>query len=288
MAEPRRKPAPDLADNPVPLSPPEARLEVTAQLLNLRAGLYAVELGSMRTTRNEAGMVLPCARIDPLPAAACGVHISTLSTTPLLLPGMPASFIRAAGEAAVLVTIYKLAGPAPPPELRIKFMGAPAGSPPAPSSIEKSLPLTLTVHVERDGDVTAQGGAWATAPHGGSAIEGFCLLPSGGLPHDALEYQAILGRDWASPWASGGEFCGSRGLALPLMGLRIRLRNPFSRSHAILVWGRFTKAGERGPFEDGALCEAAEDTLAGLRVSICERPSAGDGRKRGKKGDRSA
>ncbi len=232
----------------------------------------------MRTSRTQTGLVLPCARIDPLPAAAAQVHISTLGPTPLLLPGLPAAFIRAAGEAAVLVTIYKLSGPTPPPELRIKFLGGPDSSPPVPNDNEPSLALVLSVHTERHGDITAAGGAWAASPAGGGAIEGFSLQIAGELPADAVEYQAILGRDWASPWVSGPDFCGSRGLALPLIGLRIRLRGEHARSHAVLVWGRFAQAGELGPFEDGAVCEAAEDTLVGLRVAVCARPPAGSGR----------
>ncbi len=280
MAEPRRKPA--VAPKPEPA--PEARLDVSAQLLNLRAGLYAVELGAMRTSRTESGMVLPCARIDALPAAASQVHISTLGPTQLLLPGLPSAFIRAAGEAAVLVTIYKVSGPTPPPELRIKFLGGPTGSPPVPNDNEPSLPLTLSVHTERCGDVTAAGGAWAGAQSFDGAIEGFALQVAGVIPADAVEYQAILGRDWASPWVTGPDFCGSRGLALPLIGLRIRLRDTFAQSHAVLVWGRFANAGERGPFEDGAVCEAAEDTLVGLRVSLCARPASVEKAWTGRKG----
>jgi hypothetical protein len=269
MAEPRRKPT--AAAKPAP----EAKLDVSAQLLNLRAGLYAVELGAMRTSRTESGMVLPCARIDALPAAAAAVHISTLGPTQLLLPGLPAAFIRASGEAAVLVTIYKLSGPTPPPELRIKFLAGATGSPDVPNDNEPSLPLTLSVHTERHGDVACAGGAWAGAPKGDSAIEGFSLQLGGELPVDAVEYQAILGRDWASPWVTGPGFCGSRGLALPLIGLRIRLRDTFARTHAVLIWGRFAQAGELGPFEDGAVCESSEDTLVGLRISLCARPSMG-------------
>lgn len=282
MPEPRRKAT---ASHDTAAAPaPEARLDVTAQLLNLRAGLYAVELGAMRTSRTASGMVLPCARIDPLPAAAALVHVSTLSSTPLLLPGLPAAFIRAAGEAAVLVTIYKLSGPTPPPELRIKYMGGPGGVPPVANDSQPSLALTLSVHTERHGDVVVAGGAWACAPNGECPIEGFSLHLAGGLLEDAVEYQAILGRDWASPWVPGGTFCGSRGLALPLIGLRIRLRGPFEKSHAVLVWGRFAAAGELGPFENGAVCEAAEDTLLGLRVSVCARSEVGQGRnKRAKK-----
>jgi hypothetical protein len=54
-------------------------------------------------------------------------------------------------------------------------------------------------------------------------IEGFGLTPAG-IELDDIEYQAVLGRGWLSPWVEGGKFCGSRGMALPLLGIRIRLK----------------------------------------------------------------
>jgi hypothetical protein len=35
-----------------------------------------------------------------------------------------------------------------------------------------------------------------------------------------IEYQAVLGRGWLSPWIEGGKFCGSRGMALPCWASR--------------------------------------------------------------------
>jgi hypothetical protein len=74
------------------------------------------------------------------------------------------------------------------------------------------------------------GGVWAMAP-GGGAIEGFAVRTEA----DLLEYQAILGREWASPWMGAGEFCGSRGLALPLIGVRVQARPAHAERYSVLV-----------------------------------------------------
>ena len=67
----------------------------------------------------------------------------------------------------------------------------------------------------------AAGSASAAASAGS---RGSRLRPVGGIPADDIEYQAVLGRGWMSPWVEGGQFCGSRGMALPILGLRVRLR----------------------------------------------------------------
>lgn len=249
----------------------EARIQVTAQLIAMRAGLYALELAPIATTRAKGGMLLPCARIDPLPDSEAETHVAWLTASPLLLPGSYPAFVRVGGEASLLLTIYKLAGPSAAPELRIRYMGALAGGVPEPVDTQDSLPLSLSVHAERYGDITVSGGAWAAAPGAASAIEGFAVQLEGDLPGDALEYQAILGRDWASPWTAGGDYCGSRGLALPLVGVRMRLKGNYAESHRMLVWARFSQAGEKGPFEDEAAFATVDDVLVGLRVALIEK-----------------
>jgi hypothetical protein len=224
-------------------------------------------------------MLLPCARIDALPDSEAETHVAWLTSSPLLLPGSYPAFVRVAGEASLLLTIYKMAGASAAPELRIRYMGALTGGMPLAEDALESLPLTLSVHAERYGDITVSAGAWAASPGTAGAIEGFSVRLDCGLPADALEYQAILGRDWASPWTGSGDYCGSRGLALPLVGVRMRLRGLYAQSHQLLVWARFAQAGETGPFEDAPAFATAEDTLVGLRVALTERPAPKRSRK---------
>jgi hypothetical protein len=120
----------------------DAPLEVSTQLMALRAGLYAVELAPMRTTRGKGGIVLPCARLDRLPEAEADVHVAALTATGLLEPGQYPTFMAVTGDASVLLTIYKLGGPSAAPEVRIRFMGT-LGAPAAAAEVLDSLPLKV-------------------------------------------------------------------------------------------------------------------------------------------------
>jgi hypothetical protein len=295
MAEPQRRlrqlprdAAPAPAPAAAPPAPgaqaaraPEVRLEITAQVLNLNPGLYAIEVAPAtldQMVRLDTGLALPCARLDPLPPSGPGrAFVSVLSESSLLLPGSAPSFVRVAGGvAAALLTVYKMVGPMQPPEVRVRLISAPDLDPAVRDEIEPaaaSLPLTLLVHIEEHGDLTAQGGQWAVAPgRAGRSFEGFAIMPGGDVPADQLEYQALLGQDWTSPWTAGGDFCGSRQMALPLLGVRVRLRGDAEARYRCQVWGRYA-GGEVVQVENGELCRNEAGTpLEGLRVALIARP----------------
>ncbi len=255
---------------------PDARIDVSAQLVSLETGLFSVSVAPTRAVRTEGGMVLPCVRFDVLPRrAGQDVFVASLTETSLLLPGAPPAYLRVAGgRAALLLTTYKAAGAAPPPEIHITLVqpvaAAPIAVPPLSADPLAASGLTLLVHVQAHGDLRFPGGAWACAPNGAAAIEGFAITGGADLPPGSLEYRAMLGRDWLSPWMAEGEFCGSRQMALALLGACVRLREPAAAEFACRVWGRFGGI-EHGPFEDGALCEAGGAELTGLRVAIERR-----------------
>ena len=84
--------------------------------------------------------------------------------------------------------------------------------------------FSFVCHVARRGDVVGKSGGWVGGPDSPAVIEGVTLnwaAPAG----VALNYQALVeGADgrW-SAWATAGEFAGSRGRGLPVLGLRVRL-----------------------------------------------------------------
>ena len=260
---------------PAPAS--DVRMEVTAQVLNLNPGLYAVEVAPAQRDQMmklETGLALPCARLDPLPPTGPGrAFVSVLSESSLLMPGSHPAFVRVSGGVAMaLLTVYKMVGPHLPPEVRIRLIGAADLDPAIRAEIEPaahSLPLTVLVHIEQHGDLTAPGGQWAIAPgRGGRAIEGFAIMPGGEISADQIEYQALLGQDWTSPWTAGGEFCGSRQMALPLFGVRVRLRAEAEARFRVEVSGRYA-GGEIVQVKGGELCRNTAGTpLEGLRVAV--------------------
>jgi hypothetical protein len=88
------------------------------------------------------------------------------------------------------------------------------------------------------------------------------VAPSHDIATADIEYQAVLGRGWLSPWVSGGEFCGSRGMALPVLGLRVRLRGAAAEAFDCTYAATFVDGAEIGPVAAGEACEA--ESLAPL------------------------
>ena len=103
--------------------------------------------------------------------------------------------------------------------------GPQAADPVAPESNPEVM-----AHVQRSGDLTCMLGDWLGIKGSRQWIEGFGLAPANGISLQDIEYQAVLGRNWLSPWVEGGKFCGSRGMALPLLGLKVRLKGAAAKA----------------------------------------------------------
>ena len=113
-----------------------------------------------------------------------------------------------------------------------------------------------------------------------------------------IEYQAVLGRGWLSPWVEGAQFCGSRGMALPILGLRIRLRGDAAQTHDVVYSATFVDGSEAGPASNGEPCEA--ESLAALEsfqvelraktdtASVADAPEAAGSEKSARKAGRKA
>ena len=102
---------------------------------------------------------------------------------------------------------------------------------------------------------------WATSQMGPIALE---ACERAGIKPTDLEYQAVLGRGWLSPWIEGGKFCGSRGMALPLLGLKVRLKGSVAKTHECSYSATFVDGSSVGPVPGGETCEA--ETLAALEA----------------------
>ncbi len=126
-------------------------------------------------------------------------------------------------------------------------------------------------HVARLGDVVVSGSEWAGGPELPAAIEGLRIdwvAPKG----VALEYQVLAsGADgrWSS-WVFAGEFAGSRGRRLPLVGLRLRLVG--EKSEGMLLKGEALFLGSTVISDVGDQLEFASyagvDPLVGFRIEL--------------------
>ena len=260
--------APAAPASPEPVSAPQAQssgrvteLRVSANLMTLETGVYCV-FPAPGSRSPDPGTGLPGVRITRCPGMAGrpeAVSISTFREDGWL--DNTAALVRVSdGPAQVLVTIYQAAGqPAESaPRLQVlRLAGDPAvagSEPPAP--VIKERDPEVMAHVQGAGDVPGQFGDWIGKRGSRAWIEGFGISDKGPIAPGDMEYQGVLGRGWQSPWVENGKFCGSRGMALPLLGLNVRLKGAAAADYTVRYSATFIDGSVVGPIEEGTACEA--------------------------------
>ena len=146
--------------------------------------------------------------------------------------------------------------PKPPPS------AVPSASAPVPEITPAEA--EVAAHVQGRGDVLTRLDEWMGERGSQRWIEGFAIAPRQPVTRDDIEYQAVLGRGWLSPWSDGGHYCGSRGMALPILGLRVRLRGVAAERFDCRVSATFVDGTAVGPTDTGEACES--DSLAPLEA----------------------
>lgn len=140
--------------------------------------------------------------------------------------------------------------------------------------------IEVLAHVENRGDVRVPDSAWAGQADSGLWIEGFALFPHGGIAAADLAYSAVLHDGTLSPWASPGEFCGTRGECRPIHGFLVRLRGAASERFTCACAARFIDGTELAPAADGAACIAPSlSPLEAMRIVLRPRNSGMDAPK---------
>uniref|UniRef100_A0A8J4M6I8 Hydrophobic W protein n=1 Tax=Acidicaldus sp. TaxID=1872105 RepID=A0A8J4M6I8_9PROT len=286
-----------------------SELRVSGHLMTLETGLFCI-VQTPGQRRVEDGSGLPGVRISLAPGPLGrqqAVSISTFRPDGWLSGASDAALVRVTeGPAQVLVTIYQApGGPENAPRLQVLRLaeepgaarpGAPAAAiPPAPAQRAPALApvsaggpagpaaspfparegVEIMAHVQMRGDIGAMLGEWVGERGSKRWIEGFVMVPRGEVSARDIEYQAVLGRGWLSPWVEGGQLCGSRGMALPLLGVRIRLRGPAAETHTCTYTATFVDGTTIGPVGDGGACEAESMApLEAFQIVIQRRPQA--------------
>jgi hypothetical protein len=183
----------------------------------------------------------------------------------------------------VLVTIYQSPrqGPETAPRLQVLRLSSVAATPapaPAQQAAAPAAPAAapgeaeVVAHVQRTGDVGGLIGDWIGARGSRSWIEGFAIKPRDGVAAEDIEYQGVLGRGWLSPWVEGGKFCGSRGMALPLLGLKVRLKGAAAHEWECSYEATFTDGSKAGPVRGDEACEAPSlASMEAFRVELRRR-----------------
>ena len=291
-------------------------LKVSGHLMMLDPGLYCVFHGPNGQGPNPV-TGLPGVRISLPPGvggASGGVEISGFREDGWVSTDNDAALIRVSdGPAQVLVTVYQssLGGDALP-QLQVVRLGdaKPNGAPmaqqapaqqvsqpiKAPMEAAGTLPPApagtapaVTAHVQRRGDVGGALGEWVGERGSKLWIEGFSLMPPPELRPEDIEYQGVLGRGWLSPWSQGGQFCGSRRMALPVLGLRVRLRGAAAGAFECSYSASFVDGSSIGPVGAGEPCESeALAPLEAFQVTLRKREAAARPTQAAGKADRAA
>ena len=267
-----------------------AELQVSAHLMALETGLFCV-FQTPGSTPPDAASGLPGVRITPAPGIAGRPESVTVSTfrEDGWLNGTAALVRVTDGSAQILVTIYQHKGMDAAPRLQVLRLNGEPNAPAAldPSAIASAVATTsgpaqapshaaaspldkpaanpeVMAHIQRMGDVGCKLGEWLGIKASRQWVEGFGIAPTDGIALDDIEYQAVLGRNWLSPWVTGGKFCGSRGMALPLLGIKVRLKGAAAKTFQCSYSATFIDGSTIGPVAGGEAC--ASEGLAALEA----------------------
>jgi hypothetical protein len=276
-----------------------APLEVSVQILSFEPGLYRMSFTSRRDAPDYPNAAFPWAKLEAPPGTRPGHSVIVIQgENGWLARTGDTAIVQVVGELApLLLTIYQIAGVSAPPEFMVQRIDgqtaaalrdeSPAAvAPAAPGTIVSAAPappatparpqiattnagpIEGLAHV-RGRDVSIGADGWIGVPGGGEQLEGFALTLAG-RPDLTIEYSATLGPDWSTPWVRDGEFCGSRGLALPLLGLAARLVGPGAEELDLHCLARYVGGQTIGPTSaddlraapNGAALEAFRFTIA--------------------------
>ncbi len=249
-------------------------LKVSAHLMTLDAGLFCI----VNEANPAAGMSggLPGVRITPAPMAGDALEVISFRADGWLAGSGDAALVRVhRAPAQVLVTVYQRPNaPEAAPRLQVmRLAGSPA---PVAAAVAPVAPEVMDVlaHIQTRGDVGAKFGTWLGEPGSGHWIEGIAVAAPEGIAAEDIAYQGVLGRGWLSPWVEAGAYCGSRGMALPLLGLRMRLQGEAAEQFDLKIEASFVDGSRVGPVGSDETCEA--ESLASLEaVKITLEPRRG-------------
>ena len=136
------------------------------------------------------------------------------------------------------------------------------------------LPVEIGVHVRSRGDITFADVPWAGRVAPGLWIEAFCVRPLEVFGPQDVEYKALTGSGFETPWLSDDKMCGTKGMAVPLVGFALRLKaTPATADYDCEYSGYFQSGVTVGPLRNGAPCRStvANDPLEGIQIRLLKR-----------------
>jgi predicted O-methyltransferase YrrM len=176
------------------------------------------------------------------------------------------SFLRTYGRGARAITFYKRCCLIEKKALPLPLLAQPLKPLAAFEPSANHVNATLTAHLSHVGDVYAPE-CFVDLGHDRFTFQGIALDD----PEHVLEYR-VRGADLNfGPWLPAPEFAGTRGRALIVTGVTIRVREADRGKFKLLVIGRFVGDEKLVVASDGEDCVAEDNAdLRGLQV-ILER-----------------
>jgi GT2 family glycosyltransferase/glycosyltransferase involved in cell wall biosynthesis len=166
----------------------------------------------------------------------------------------------------------------PPPKRGRK----PSASEPGKSVVRSAgddlvLPVQIAAHIRARGDMTFADVPWAGRVAPGLWIESFSVRPLKRLDAQDIEYKGLTGSGFETPWLSDDKMCGTKGMAVPLVGFAARLKPGAATAGYDCEYSGYFQSGVTvGPLRNGAPCRStvANDPLEGIQVRLTKRISA--------------
>jgi hypothetical protein len=230
--------------------------EVAAHTILLRRGTYCIYV--VDVSPGVSDQHLPGLGISAAPGEENNViELVRFSGEPWLRQRGDAVLLRVhTARVRILLTSYNMARAqgATPPKIEIQRLDPALPAAPHAASPAVDPATDMVVHLRNRGDIRGRLGQWIGDETGQLWIEGFTVTPPPGLMAGKLEYQAVLGKGWTSPWVGVGAFCGTRGLQIPIQGIRLRLEGREDLAPPVLVSARFADGTVKEQVPPGVFC----------------------------------
>jgi hypothetical protein len=270
---------------PAAALPGPGHLAVTASLVPVDAGLYALDIGDIGCIPSRlSSLPLPALQVSAPTAghSQCVEIIGSGNAERWLGPEGGTVILKAPpGGGIVLLTAYSHPSqPAAVPTIEIRRLDRPrpAGTPlhaVGPAADPQEIQTEIVAHIERLGDRRFAGREWVGNRGKKLRIEAFSIRPLDTLLPGDIEFKALGPNRRQTPWVSDGKLCGTRSQRLPLTGFAVRLAGRAAERFDVIYEGAFFESGIVGPNRNGELCipPIAEDPLEAIKLRVIRRPA---------------
>lgn len=278
-----------------------SQIKATAQTLTLAPGFYSLIVTGGGGAAAPGELPLPSVQLAAAPNSPAGVAVEMISSVPgnwLAKPGDTIVIKVTGGTANVLLSSYKhidrtnallslqfariddVPGAAAQPSPAAPMAAAPVAVAPAPVAAPvaavRAPRAEILAHIQRQGDLRFTDSKWAGAVGQRLWIEAFSITPVEGLSPEDIEYKGLTANGWETPWITGGNMCGSRGLGTPLIGFSIRLRGAAAERFECIYEGAFVSGYRSSVGQNGSPCrsDAIGDPLEAILLRLVEKQGA--------------